>query len=249
MSQVWRPASPSRPSTLAEVLSGCWVMFMPLLASGRAKCWRRQQAAKGWEQRKIYALPGHEAAGSHIVQLNVLLKGHGSKSKQSVKLIFYFFFYHLQSPKRNHPLSAVPGVTLSCSAPTFLEHRCSWRASGRDAVLPGTCGMDASDPTLCTASLFPANLAKHSHRTIKCILLKYKCSCVYSNEEQCVEIAVAFEISQFMLLVYRNLKRLITLALFPWLSKISFKSLFPKRSKWKVRVACIRNTQILPKSV
>lgn len=90
MFQVWRPASPSRPSSLAEVLSGCWVMFVPLLASGRAKCWRRQQAAKGWEQRKIYALPGHEAAGSHIVQLNVLLKGHGSKSKQSVKLIFFF---------------------------------------------------------------------------------------------------------------------------------------------------------------
>lgn len=93
-------------------------------------------------------------------------------------------------------------------------------------MLPGTCRMDASDPTLCMASLFPISLAKHSHSTIKCILLKYKCGCVYSNEEQCVEIAVVFEISQFMLLVYGNLKRLITLALFPWLSKISFKSLF-----------------------
>lgn len=177
---------------------------MPLLASGRAKCWRRQRAAKGWEQGKIYTLPGHEAAGSHIVQLNVLLKGHGSKSKQSVKLIFYFF-YHLQSPERNSPLSGdrespVPGVTLSSSAP-FLEHECSRCASGRDAVLPGTCGMDASEPTLRTANLFPASLARHSHSTIKCILLKYKCGCINSNEEQCIEIAVVFEISQLMLLV------------------------------------------------
>lgn len=34
-----------------------------------------------------------------------------------------------------------------------------------------------------------------------------------------------------MILTYRNLKKLIVLVLFPQLSKISFKSLFPKRGK------------------
>jgi len=92
-----------------------------------------------------------------------------------------------------------------------------------------------------------ASLTLCSHNISNCIPLKRKCNYDNCNEDQCAEIVLTFEISQFMFSVCRNLKRLITLALFPWLRKISFKSLFPKRGKWKAYVVRVRETQILPK--